>query len=73
MKTVALLIAIVAVIGLILAVIGILIQTPLLSIKSGGYLRGASALLLLAIFLVLYEQSYCKGKESARQKRRTRR
>lgn len=73
MKTVSFVVAMVAVIGLILAGVGILIQTPILSISSGGYLRGATALLLLAIFCVLYDQSYCKAKTPTPPKRRTRR
>ncbi len=73
MRVVSILVALVAVIGLILAGIGILIQTPIFSVSSGGYLRGASALFLLAIFLILYDQCYCKAKASAPPRRRKRR
>lgn len=73
MKTLVVLVAMVALIGIILAGIGILTQTPIFSISSGGYLRGVTALFLLAIFLILYDQAYCTRKAPTPPKRRARR
>ena len=54
--------------GILALVVGIvehLTKLELLSVSPGGYLRGATALYLLAVVIMIFDHNYCKQPDAA--------
>jgi hypothetical protein len=59
MKIVTTIVALLGVVALVLGIFEHLHPVLILSMSPGGYLRGAMALYLLAIMLMVYSRTYC--------------
>jgi hypothetical protein len=59
MKILSICVAVLGVVALVIAVIGALANTTVLNVTRAGYLRGATALFLLALVIIVYDKCYC--------------
>lgn len=62
MKMLSIVAAAAGVIALLLAVIVVLAHSYILGVTGAGYLRGATALFLLALVIMGYDRCYCQKK-----------
>jgi hypothetical protein len=59
MKMISMIVTVLGAIALILAVVDKLMATNIVGVSPGGYLRGATALYLLALAVMCHDKFYC--------------
>jgi hypothetical protein len=69
MKTLSVIATVVGVIGLVLACLSVLINKTILTLTPAGYLRGATAVFLLALVLAVYSGCWCSCHTEAKKKK----
>jgi hypothetical protein len=68
MRNASILITVVGIIGLVLAVVEALFNVSVLGITPAGYLRGATAVFLLALICIAYSGCCCCCKDEKKKK-----
>jgi len=68
MRNASILITVVGIIGLVLAVVEALFNVSVLGITTAGYLRGATAVFLLALICIAYSGCCCCCKDEKKKK-----
>jgi uncharacterized membrane protein len=70
MKTLSIIVTVAGVIALVFAVVEALFNVHILGITSAGYLRGATAVFLLALILIAYGGCCCCRQKDEKKKAR---
>jgi hypothetical protein len=65
MKMASIVVAGLGVLALVLGLVDRLFQAQILHLTSGGYLRGATVLYLLALVIMVFDHNYCTKSEAA--------
>ena len=68
MRNLSIAITVAGAIALIIAIVEALFNVPVLGITPAGYLRGATALFLLALVLIAYSGCCCCSKDEKKKK-----